>query len=77
MKALYRRPIGWLFQAFGLPEPPPEEVEFLGWEGNYARVLVPVPENSILGILAKRDGLPHPGPMEQLVPRSTIEVLEA
>jgi hypothetical protein len=77
VKALYRRPIGWLFRAFGQPEPPPEVVEVLGWEGDYARVIVPVSENSILGILAKRDGLPHPRSIEQLVLRSAIEVLEA
>jgi hypothetical protein len=54
----------------------PVEVELLGYEERdgvrYARIVQATPPNSILGVLAKQRGNPHPPPIEKLVPASRV-----
>lgn len=78
MLAIYAPPEApWLFRIFGFPAAEPRECEFVAWEpGEMARILLPVPANSILGLHAKRCGAPLPPPQMRLVPASHVRLVE-
>lgn len=75
MKRIYTRPPNFIFEMFGLqqtPEAVEVEVVEIDYDARTAVILLPVPTNSILGIIARRDGAPHPPPVRTKVPLATL-----
>jgi hypothetical protein len=75
-RAFYKRdwgPFAFLFIGTGSRV----EVDLVGYEEHnglrYARIIEAVPENSVLGLLAKRYGVPNPRPIEKLVRAAFVE----
>ncbi len=63
---------------FGSSDPEPVEVELVEYVGALARIVVPTPEHSILGIAARSRGRTGPLPgLERLVPAEHVREIDA